>query len=176
MSTNHTTNYDLCQWEATDQVLRTDFNQDNAKIDAALAAKAELSNHEALAQTVSGLSATVEEHTAAIAKLGNCQVVFGTYIGTGTAGASHPNTLSFPHSPVLIAIRRLNPNGGDTSGPVLVRGATSFHPFQGVANSETDIVWGENSVSWYSEGNNTTYQQNILNATYAYAALLQMGA
>ena len=41
MSTNHTANYDLCQWEATDQVLRTDFNQDNAKIDAALAAKAE---------------------------------------------------------------------------------------------------------------------------------------
>ena len=31
MSTNHTTNYDLCQWEATDQVLRTDFNQDNAR-------------------------------------------------------------------------------------------------------------------------------------------------
>ena len=40
MSTNHTANYDLCQWEATDQVLRTDFNQDNAKIDAALAALA----------------------------------------------------------------------------------------------------------------------------------------
>ena len=36
MSTNHTANYNLCQWEATDQVLRTDFNQDNAKIDAAL--------------------------------------------------------------------------------------------------------------------------------------------
>ena len=37
MSTNHTTNYELCQWEATDQVQRTDFNQDNAKIDTALA-------------------------------------------------------------------------------------------------------------------------------------------
>ena len=37
MSTNHTPNYNLCQWEATDQVLRSDFNQDNAKIDAALA-------------------------------------------------------------------------------------------------------------------------------------------
>ena len=36
MSTNHTTNYDLCQWEATDQVLRTDFNEDNAKLEAAL--------------------------------------------------------------------------------------------------------------------------------------------
>lgn len=37
MSTNHTANYDLCQWEATDQVLHTDFNEDNAKIEAALA-------------------------------------------------------------------------------------------------------------------------------------------
>ena len=38
MASNHTTNYQLCQWEAADKVLRTDFNQDNAKIDAALAA------------------------------------------------------------------------------------------------------------------------------------------
>ena len=37
MATNHTTHYDLNQWQATDQVLRTDFNADNAKIDAALA-------------------------------------------------------------------------------------------------------------------------------------------
>ena len=33
---NYTQNYHLSQWEATDQVLRSDFNQDNAKIDAAL--------------------------------------------------------------------------------------------------------------------------------------------
>ena len=37
MATNYTTNYQLNQWEPTDQVQRTDFNADNAKIDAALA-------------------------------------------------------------------------------------------------------------------------------------------
>ena len=37
MSTNHTPNYALSQWEAGDPVLRADFNADNAKIDAALA-------------------------------------------------------------------------------------------------------------------------------------------
>lgn len=37
MSTNHTTNYQLSQWEPEDKVLRTDFNADNAKIDTALA-------------------------------------------------------------------------------------------------------------------------------------------
>ena len=49
MSTNHTANYDLCQWEATDQVLRTDFNEDNAKIEAALNSK--LSAIEVVAET-----------------------------------------------------------------------------------------------------------------------------
>ena len=38
MSTNHTPNLNLCQWEATDKVLRSDFNADNLKIDAALRA------------------------------------------------------------------------------------------------------------------------------------------
>lgn len=42
MATNQTTNYDLNQWLSTDQVLRTDFNADNAKIDAALAALSQL--------------------------------------------------------------------------------------------------------------------------------------
>ena len=36
MASNYTENYGLCQWEATDQVLREEFNQDNQKIDAAL--------------------------------------------------------------------------------------------------------------------------------------------
>ena len=35
---NHTTNYALSQWEPGDPVQRADFNADNAKIDAALAA------------------------------------------------------------------------------------------------------------------------------------------
>ena len=61
MASNHTTNYNLNQWEATDKVLRTDFNEDNAKIDAALkglsdqvAGKAAQSAVDALTQSVSG--------------------------------------------------------------------------------------------------------------------------
>ena len=52
MATNQTTNYHLNQWEPTDQVLRTDFNADNAKLDAALANKAET-------ETVSALQTAV---------------------------------------------------------------------------------------------------------------------
>ena len=36
MATNQTTNYQLNQWEPTDAVQRVEFNQDNAKVDAAL--------------------------------------------------------------------------------------------------------------------------------------------
>ena len=49
-----TQHYQLNQWAADDQVLRTDFNADNAKIDAALAGK------------------------------GNCRLYTGSYVGTGT--------------------------------------------------------------------------------------------
>lgn len=39
-STNKTTNLRLNQWEGTDPVLRTDFNQDNNRIDQAVNARA----------------------------------------------------------------------------------------------------------------------------------------
>ena len=41
MASSYTSSYQLCQWEAGDKVLRTDFNGDNAKIDAALKANAD---------------------------------------------------------------------------------------------------------------------------------------
>lgn len=36
MASNYTTNYGLCQWESGDQFIRSEFNQDNQKIDTAL--------------------------------------------------------------------------------------------------------------------------------------------
>ena len=41
MANNYTENYGLCQWEATDQVLREEFNEGYTKIDAALKAQAD---------------------------------------------------------------------------------------------------------------------------------------
>ena len=38
MASHQTTNFQLCQWEADDEVLRTDFNADNLKIENALSA------------------------------------------------------------------------------------------------------------------------------------------
>ena len=51
MASNYTENYGLCQWEAKDSFVRTEFNQDNAKIDAAIkAAEAETARVEAAAE------------------------------------------------------------------------------------------------------------------------------
>lgn len=58
MASNYTENYGLCQWEATDAVLRTEFNEDNRKIDEALGC-------------LTGC---------------NCQVSIKPYIGTGESG------------------------------------------------------------------------------------------
>ena len=70
---NRTTNYNLCQWEETDRVRRTDFNEDNVKIYAALAGKAEQSALTALTQTVAGLSPQIPA------------IITGSYTGDGKA-------------------------------------------------------------------------------------------
>lgn len=36
MASNYTEHFGLCQWEGTDQVLREEFNENNAKVEAAL--------------------------------------------------------------------------------------------------------------------------------------------
>ena len=48
-----TQNYQLNQWVGSDPFLRTDFNEDNARIDAALAAKADQTTVTSLTNTVS---------------------------------------------------------------------------------------------------------------------------
>ena len=57
----YTTNYQLNQWDAQDAIKRTDFNADNAKIDAALG-----------------------ELKGAVPR-----VITGTYVGTGTTEVTH---------------------------------------------------------------------------------------
>ena len=96
MASNYTTNYQLNQWEAGDQVLRTEFNQDNQKIDGALA----------------GLAAQNEELEVAVASKGNCHFYTTSYIGTGQVGANNPCTLSFPAKPIFFSCVKWMPLTG----------------------------------------------------------------
>ena len=95
MASNYTTNYQLNQWEAGDQVLRVEFNQDNQKIDTALA----------------GLAAQNAEHAtvlagqaAMLAGKGNCQIQITSYTGDDSAS----RTLTFDGSPKFVFIMSSN--------------------------------------------------------------------
>jgi hypothetical protein len=97
---NRTTNYNLCQFEETDRVRRTDFNEDNAKIDAAV---------KAVGRRVDGLEASKADKTALAAVEGKIsRIVTGTYAGTG--GSSGVRRISLPGRPKLVLIRTDYPN------------------------------------------------------------------
>ena len=147
MSSNHTEHYSLSQWEAEDKVLRTDFNEDNEKIDAALAAHA----------------AGLAKLTAAAPKLGNCQVFYGSYRGTGTSGQSNPNSLTFDCRPVLVFL--IDFNGALIC---LLRGNTNAAGTNSYASS-VRATWGSNTVSWY--GRDYVSQMNSQGDTYNWVAL-----
>lgn len=92
---SYTANYQLHQWEPADFFLRTDFNADFAKLDAALAGKA-------------GLADLAE-------KLG---AVTGSYTGDGTAS----RTISLDITPAAVFLREDGDSGavlGVQNGAVL---------------------------------------------------------
>ena len=94
MASNHTEHFSLNQWQADDQVKRTDFNEDNAKIDAALndlsgglaAAQAEKADQTALDALAAEVAkkATTAALEALSKKLASMPcLVTGTYTGDG---------------------------------------------------------------------------------------------
>ena len=111
MATNHTTNYELNQWISTDQVLRTDFNADNVKLDTALNSlsgeveqKADQSALNAVATSVQAkadqtaldtLNSTVQQLTADLTK-----IVVGSYTGNGVS----PRTISLGAKPKAVLV------------------------------------------------------------------------
>lgn len=74
MASNYTSNYNLCQWEATDQVLRTDFNEDNAKVDSALKGLATQLGTKATQSALNAVAATIPK------------IAVGIYQGDGVNG------------------------------------------------------------------------------------------
>ena len=85
---NKTANYNLNQWDKADRVLMEDFNADNAKIDAALGAKAEKTVVTALQGQVNTVQASVPK------------IACGTYTGNGTAS----RTISLPFAPKAVLV------------------------------------------------------------------------
>ena len=184
MASNHTTNYQLCQWQADDQVKRTDFNGDNAKIDAALndlsdglaaarEEKADQSALEALAAEVAkkATTAALEAVRAAVPK-----IAVGTYNGTGTYGDSKPCTLDLTQKlgrePQLVLVRRQTDPGGRTKCLTLIRGAAAadcYNAHDILVDTENLITWTGKRVSWYGES--ASVQMNESGVLYIYLAI-----
>ena len=89
MASNQTSNFQLSQWEANDEVLRADFNGDNLKIETALTA----------VKAVTDVAFTPE----------NSPIAAGSYTGDGMAsrkidiGFTPKAVLVMPHGSELIS-------------------------------------------------------------------------
>ena len=173
MATNQTANYDLNQWLSTDQVQRTDFNADNAKLDAALAGKAEAETVSALQTAVAAKAeqTAVDALSAQVAALP--RIAAGTYVGTGASDSSGPCRLDFTdflgRPPQLVVVR---PQAGMGDGLVLLQGMTeSMDALSGNygSGSNNTVSWSGASVSWYAQY--AASQFNTKGETYYYFAI-----
>ena len=166
MATNQTTNYQLNQWEPTDQVLRTDFNADNAKLDTALQNQADnlTALTEQVEEEIASLTASVASNTAALNGKGNCQVYSTSYTGAGTSSCS----VSLPGYPMFVMV-----SGGNHClwG---IRGSSfglSFNQYGQGTN--LSFSWSSKSVSWSAPNSDKDFSCNTLNTTYYVLALMQ---
>ena len=155
MASNHTPHYALNRWELEDQIIMDDFNDDNAKIDAAL--------HDNAA-TLSALQTTLSTHGTLT------RFTYGSYVGTGESGQNHPNSLTFDFYPMFIIIMSRAAQGRDQSPCFMMRGETVGNSTETAAS--INLSWTDSGVSWYdvdsfSEPEN---QNNTEGVTYHYLA------
>ena len=166
-----TTNYALPDWEKSDFIQMSDFNDLTQKTDAALKANADaaqaLQSGKADAQTVSALAKNLG------AAGHNCRVAFGEYTGTGTTGADNPNTLNFDFYPVLIAVAAAENFRSTDRVYFFLRPRTVVKsPYAGTAEpTDIRVQWADGGVSWYVTTGKATHQLNSSGNTYYYTVL-----
>lgn len=161
MASNRTEHYDLCQWEATDQVLRTDFNEDNAKVDAALQGAADLAQ---AAQTLAEAAYSPENSPFAV----------GSYTGDGTA--KRKIELGFTPQAVLVLRYDNFPNvDGCYMGGLAVEGCNACIFPEGsktwVSGTTYIAVTAGGFFVSYAEGPYTSCQTNNTDVLYIYFAV-----
>ena len=156
MAANQTTNYQLNQWEATDQILRTDFNADNAKVDAALKALSDQVVQKANQSALNTVISAVNQKADA-----------STFTGTGTSGSGNPTRITFSHLPVLFLIL-----GGTITSSFWAFGSKDM-PYLYMdfsqSNMSYDVDWNGNQVSFYAS--QPDWQFNDSRTTYYVFAL-----
>ena len=119
------------------------------------------------------------------------QIYTGSYVGTGTSGASNPNTLTFPFVPKIVFIMKDPvPDFNQMVMGLFLCGSLGaeykdrgyMYAFRGYSNSNNDAALNfppnsqiacakidGNTLSWYS--NDSSIQLNLNTAVYHYVAL-----
>ena len=153
MSTN---NYGLNQWESTDRIMMEDFNEDNAKIDAALKAEQE------------AREAAIRELTTAIPK-----IITGTYIGNN----ADTRMIDLGFTPKLVFLccsdGRIYSHSGNTIqilGGLAFDGTPAFTSY----NNESQLMVVNNGFQVrYEQFINSSFYlyTNAANITYHYIAI-----
>ena len=156
-----TGNYQLSQWEKADRIQMEDFNGDNEKIDAALAAE----------------TAARESLAAAVAKCGNCRVALTSYTGNGLYGAENPTRVTFEARPLAFFIF------GEAA---LIIGTkldtqelfTLAYNGNAAVTPSVNCSWSGNQLSFWSTAGNYSgaFQANRPGATYRVLALYAQDA
>lgn len=168
MASNYTEHYDLCQWEATDQVQRTDFNADNAKIDAALDALAGQVAEKADGDDLAALSETVAEVSAG---MGNCDMELLTYTG---GGGGSPKMITFSQVPDMYLVAGdlafIMGQGGKATAILTCKDATYSESFV----NEVDVTWNGATLT-LSNGVDARYQMSSKNKPYWVLGLKRKG-
>ena len=149
----YTQNYPLPLWDKEDAVLRTDFNENNQKIDAALGAA------------------------------GNCRIACGTYTGTGNYGVDNPNTLTFDFTPKVVFIyvtpnyRGVAHTSSSSStsywsvyNQIFYCGASSFIVADSDGTGTVYYTLENNALTWHTTLN-AYAQMNSVSFNYAYVAI-----
>lgn len=141
---NQTANYQLNQWNETDRILMTDFNADNAKLDAALAAIASNS----------------------------VRCATGSYTGKNLFGSANPCTLTFDFVPKLLVVFGTFSELG-IRGCIIIPGLGGIgtdgtSPHNGVDVYGVMSSLNGTTVTWYS---NSPGVQGSTAHTYYYVAL-----
>ena len=100
------------------------------------------------------------------------KIEVGSYLGTGTYGASNPNSLTFGFEPKLLLLSYgtagLQPNGGYWQN-CFIWFSGNQNVLSGSASYPNTFSSDGNTLSWY--GNNANGQCNISSATYNYIAI-----
>lgn len=98
-----------------------------------------------------------------------CQVYTGSYVGTGTYGASNPTTLSFPFEPKMVIIAANAYQGGITH-PLIRPDTVGYVTIAASIYSSMVVSWAGKEISFY-DANSAIRQFNNSGTTYYYIAL-----